>query len=119
MRLSRVDNDNDWTFGRGKANYLRQSAAIKQHVKTRLQSFDKDWVHNISHGIDWINLLGNLGTERRILRAVERTVLKTDGVVTVGTLQIVRRDKDRGIDIEYSYRDVFNETIIDKFGITI
>jgi hypothetical protein len=114
MKVSRIDKNNDWTFGRSKANYLRQSKAIGQNVKTRLRSFEQDWVHDVNAGIPWVNLLGSLGTERRILRAVERTVLQTRGVVSVGRLEIVRRDANRGITIEFDYTDVFGEAIADR-----
>lgn len=118
MRVARIDKNSDWTFGRGKANYLRQSKAIAQNVKTRLRSFERDWVHNVAHGIDWVNLLGNLGTERRILRAVERTVLQTEGVVSVSRVEIIQRNANRGVTIEFDYKDVFNESINDRLEIT-
>ncbi len=80
MRVRSITSDGDWTFGKGKANYLTGSKAISQNVKTRLRSFLGDWYLNLDHGIDWINLLGNLNTEKKITRAVEKTVLKTEAL---------------------------------------
>lgn len=108
MRVRSITLNGDWTFGKGRANYLTASKAIAQNVKTRLRSFLGDWYLDVKHGVDWINLLGNLNTERRIIRAVERTVLKTFGVVSIGKIEIVQRDNNRGIIIQIYYIDVFN-----------
>ena len=110
MRVSGLDSNSDWTFGRGKSNYLTERNAIGQNVRTRLRSFANDWYLDIEHGIPWIQLLGNLGTERRILRAVERTVLQTEGVLQITRLEIVRRDGNRGVTIRVDYTDVYGET---------
>lgn len=107
MSVRSIDKNDDWTFGRGKANYIKNSAAISQSVKTRLRSFVNDWFLDIGAGIPWLDLLGNLGTERRIIRAVERSVLQTDGVVQVTSIEIIRRDANRGVTIEVNYIDVF------------
>lgn len=110
MRVSGLDKNSDWTFGKGKANYITKSKAIAQNVKTRLRSFENDWYLDVTQGIPWISLLGRLGTERRILRAVERTTLQTNGVVSIETLDIVRRDGNRGVTIRVDYTDVFGQT---------
>ena len=80
MRVSRITSDNDWTFGRGKANYAKKADAVHQKVKTRLQSFKNDWVLDTNAGIDWIELLGRKGTQYTIKSEVERIILGTVGV---------------------------------------
>jgi len=54
-------------------------------------------------------LLGNLGTENRLLRAVESTVLQTDGVISIQRLGIIQRNVNRGVTIELQYTDVFTQ----------
>jgi len=110
MRVSGLDSNDDWRFGKGKANYLTGRKAIAQNVRTRLRSFANDWYLDVEEGIPWIQLLGNPGTERRILRSVERTVLQTEGVLQVTRLEIVRRDGNRGVTIRVDYTDVYGET---------
>lgn len=110
MRVSGLDSSDDWRFGKGRANYLTERKAIAQNVRTRLRSFSDDWYLNTEAGIPWIQLLGSPGTERRILRAVERTVLQTEGVLQVTRLEIVRRDANRGVTIRVDYTDVYGQT---------
>ena len=109
MRVRSITAQGDFTFGRGRANYISKSKAIAQNVRTRIRSFAGDWFLDIEHGIDWLNLLGRPGTERRIIRAIERQILQTEGVLTVESINIVRRDRNRKISIEAEYTDVYNQ----------
>ena len=107
MRVSGLDKNLDWKFGKGRAAYKRNADAIAQNILTRLRSFLGDWYLDTEIGIDWLTLLGNLGTEKRILRAVESTVMQTEGVLSIQELKIVGRDSNRGVKIQLQYTDVF------------
>jgi hypothetical protein len=107
MRVAGLDNNLDWRFGKGRAVYKRNDDAIAQNILTRLRSFRGDWYLDVDAGVNWIDLLGNLGTERRIIRAVESTVLQTEGVISIQRLGIIRRNSNRGVTIELQYTDVF------------
>ena len=118
MQVSGLDNNLDWRFGKGRAVYKRDSKAIAQNVLTRLRSFKGDWYLNVTFGINWIELLGNLGTENRLLRAVESTVLQTDGVISIQRLGIIRRNANRGVTIELQYTDVFTQQDLQTLELT-
>lgn len=113
MRVSGIDASGDFRFGKGKAVYKTASKAISQNVVTRLRSFTNDWFLDVDAGINWIQLLGNRRTERRILRAIERTVLQTEGVLSIDRLRIVGRDDSRGVTIDLRYTDAYNQTTSD------
>lgn len=110
MRVRSIDSNSDWTFGKGRANYVSERNAIAQSVRTRLRAFQNDYYLDTENGIPWIQLLGNLGTERRILRAVERTALQTEGVLRITRLEIVRRDGRQGVTIRIDYDDVYGQS---------
>ena len=107
MRVSGLDKNLDWRFGKGRAVYKTNAKAIAQNVQTRLRSFREDWYLDVDAGVNWIELLGNLGTEKRIIRAVESTVLQTEGVISIQELKIIGRDSNRGVKIRIRYTDVF------------
>ena len=112
MRVSGLDKNLDWRFGKGRAAYKRNADAIAQNILTRLRSFLGDWYLDTEIGIDWLTLLGNLGTEKRILRAVESTVMQTEGVISIQDLKIVGRDSNRGVTIQLQYTDVFAQQLL-------
>jgi len=118
MQVSGLDKNLDWRFGKGRAVYNRDSKAIAQNVLTRLRSFRGDWYLNVTFGINWIELLGNLGTENRLLRAVESTVLQTEGVISIQRLGIIQRNVNRGVTIELQYTDVFTQQDLQTLELT-
>jgi hypothetical protein len=118
MRVSGLDKNLDWRFGKGRAVYKRDAKAIAQNILTRLRSFKGDWYLDTEAGVRWIDLLGNPGTERRIIRAVESTVLQTEGVLSIQKLGIIRRDASRGVTIELKYTDVFAQQDLQTLELT-
>lgn len=114
MRVAGITTDGDWQFGRGKATYLRNRDAIRQNVVTRIRSFTNDWFLDVSAGLDWFALIGSRNTETRLRRDLERTVLTTDGVRSITRLEIVGRDRDRGVTIELSFLTIFDDDPINQ-----
>lgn len=117
MSVRAITANGDWTFGKGRADYIRGSKEIQQNVVTRLRSFKNDWFLDVDAGIDWIDLLGKRGTEPRILREIERVILQTDGVVSIDSLDLVSRDSNRGVTMEIRFTDVFNESFSGEVSI--
>lgn len=109
MRVRRL-NGHDWTFGRGRADYVKDQAAIAQNIKTRLLSFKNDWFLDIDANVDWMNLLGQRGTEKIIENEVARVILTTSGVVRINSLSL--QNKERRVIIEANITTIFgNDTI--------
>ena len=117
MIVSGLDSNGDWRFGKSRAQYKRNGAAVYQNVQTRIKSFVNDWFLDTKGGIDWYTLLGNKGTETQILREIERVVLQTEFVRTIEKLTITDRDKNRGITIELAITTLYDDTISDEIRI--
>jgi hypothetical protein len=117
MRVSGLDKDNDWRFGRGLAVYISRGDAIRQNVVTRLKSFRSDFFLDIDANIDWIDLLGRRETKDEILRAVERVTLGTAGVTTITKLEIVVKTSTRNATILLSFGTIFDDSITEEITI--
>lgn len=109
MSVAGLDSSGDWRFGRGLASYLRKSDEIRQNVVTRLRSFNNDWFADIGAGLPWFDLLGSKESEKRMLREIETSVLRTDGVRSIERLRVTNVDGDRAATIEISVIDIFDE----------
>lgn len=107
MRVSGLTATGDWQFGRGKASYLVNSAAIRQNVVTRLRSFTNDWALDINHGSDWFSILGQHGNEKRLLDEVNNVVLTTDGVRAIEKIEVLST-ANRVANILVRYVDIFD-----------
>lgn len=114
MIVSALDNNDDWVFGRGRANYITGGAAIAQKVKCRVRSFKNDNPLNMDDNIDWLYLLSEKNTEQEILREIERVTLATDGVMRIIHLSMLVNKNTREQHIEMRI-----ETVFDNQSITI
>lgn len=112
MILSALDKDDDWGFGRGRANYITGGSAIAQKVKCRIRSFKNDNPLNMADNIDWFYLLSEKNTEQQILREIERVTLATDGVMRINNLEMTVNKRTRHQVIELSIQTVFDEQTI-------
>lgn len=108
MIVRALDGNGDWTFGKGKNNYLREVSAIRQSIQTRLKSFLGDCFFALNQGIDWFNLLGSKNIlELRL--AVAATLLNTEDVVRINNLNVIISSTTRNIFIQYEVETVYGE----------
>ena len=119
MRVSGLDNNGDWNFGRGKASYLADGDAVRQNLQTRLKSFTDDWFLDTTANIDWITLLGNRKTDNQIKREVERVTLSTAGIASIESLELSVDRVKREATIQLRVADVFGETFDSEVGIDV
>jgi len=116
MSVSGLTTAGDWRFGQGRAVYLKRSAEIRQNVITRLRSFTDDWFADINAGLPWLDMLGTKNNQARILREVERTVLRTPGVQALERLELVGVTM-REAEIRIAVRDIFGVQLTDNVSV--
>lgn len=114
MRVSGLDENGDWRFGRGLAVYISRADAVRQKVVTRLKSFKTDFFLDVDANIDWIDLLGRRETKEDVLREVERVTLSTDGVTVIARLEIEVKTSTRNATIMLSFGTIFDDEIISE-----
>ncbi|MCC8379886.1 hypothetical protein [Xenorhabdus sp. PB30.3] len=86
MRMRRLDDNHDWTFGNGRSDYATKSEAIAQSVKTRLLSLFNDWFLNPEHGVPWFDYLRKNPNMMAMEAELKETVLNTFGVQEINGL---------------------------------
>lgn len=118
IKVRKLDNNGDRTFGNGKANFINEDLAISQNIATRLKSFKADFFLNIEDNIDWFNLLGQKNNEQIIKAEIYRVALATDGVVTVNNVTITRL-VDRDATFELSVDTIYKRDIQLQFNLNL
>lgn len=118
MIVSGLDKNGDWTLGRGRAGYKKNADEVRQSVSSRIKCFVNDWYLDIADGIDWYKLLGQRGTENRILRDIERRVLKTNGVRSIEKLEILKRE-NRILQIGLRFTTIYDDTVSEEVRVEI
>lgn len=109
MIVRALDAFGEWTWGRGKNNYLSLNAAIGQNIQTRLASFLGDCFFNTGAGIDWFTFLGSKNIIGLQL-ALNAVILNSEGVTGV-TLLSLTVNSNRKISLSYSVTTIYTGII--------
>lgn len=113
--IRNLTSEHDWTFGRGKGNYLTESKEVMLNIKTRLLSFLNDCFFATNEGIDWWNLLGNKNTREDIIVSCRKTINATDGVRKLTELDIF--EVDRKLTINYNVETIYGNAITQEIEV--
>lgn len=99
--------EKDWTFGKGKNNYLIDLNAIVQNINTRLNCFLGDCFFDLSAGIDWFTFLASKN-QAALALAISTTILNTEGVTGIRQLSINLEDTTRDFSVSYQVQTVYS-----------
>lgn len=116
MRVRAIDENNDWTFGRGLQDYKIEQRAISQNVKTRILSFYGDCFFDETAGIDWFRLLG-YGTQELLLMSIKETVVNTEGVTAINDVTVTIDREQRSFVVKYDIQTIYSRSYIDEFNV--
>lgn len=107
MKVRSLDVNGNWTFGKGKSNYVKDIDAIKQNIKTRIKSWKYNCFFAKLEGVDWNNYF-NLGTKELLDTDIKRVILQTNGVLRITEYTSTMTERSIGITM----------TIVTIFGTT-
>lgn len=109
MIIRALDENHDWTFGKGKGNYNRFEKAVAENLQTRLLSFLGDCFFDLSAGIDWFNLMGS-NQRLRLKLDISSVILNTPDVTgIVGDVEFYVLD-DRLVYFTASLNTIYGRT---------
>lgn len=105
-RVRALDVNHDWTFGKGRNNYLRDQAAVMQSIDTRLSCFLGDCFFDLGAGIDWYTYLGSKD-QLPLALAIQATIQNTAYVT--GTVQTrVFLTSARAFNVQYTVQTTYS-----------
>jgi hypothetical protein len=100
MIFRNLDNNDDWTFGKGKQNYAQDDNAIATNLKTRLKSFLNDCFFDMEAGLDWFNLLGK--DFEKLVSDVKKCIITSEGIYRLNDFDVYFDREKREITITYN-----------------
>lgn len=117
MRFRIIDDNDDWTFGRGIQSYAQELQALMLNLKTRILSWVGDCFFDTTANIDWKNLLG-VNTRKQIENAVKATTFKTPGVLRINSINI-DVDTQRSATIQMVIDTVYGRNVQSLINLSI
>lgn len=116
MATRKLDKNFDWTFGKGRADYLHSSSEIAQNVVTRLRSFKFDWFLDTEANIAWLTILGMKKNQETVINEINRVLTETEGIKNILEVSIINIDK-RKADIQIKYIDIYDNQVLEELEI--
>lgn len=87
MIFRNLDANHDWTFGKGRNNYVTGNACVSLNIKTRILSWLNDCFFAQAEGVDWVNRLGKLGQADMLEQDIRTIIVQTPDVVQLVDFQ--------------------------------
>ena len=88
MIFRNLDENNDWTFGKGKSDYLTKNDAIGLDIKTRILSWINDCFFDLTAGIDWFSRMGSKNQTNLLELDIRNILTQTDGVTGITNFDV-------------------------------
>lgn len=114
MIFRNLDETGDWTFGRGKQNYVDRNEAIGLNIKTRLYSWVGDCFFDQKAGIDWVNRLGSKAQRFLLEMDLRRLILQSEGVTGMTGFDTVLDAATRKFFANYEVQTIYSAKYVDS-----
>lgn len=105
MKVRALDINGDWTFGKGKSNYLGGTLAVAQVVQTRLYMIQGDCFWDPDGWVDWFRLLGS-NQRAGLLYSIRAVILGSPGVDRLNDLGM-QVDRNRRATLNYDLTTIY------------
>lgn len=109
MIIRALDTSHDWTFGKGKENYLSGQLAIAENIQTRLLSVLNNCFFDMGAGIDWFTYMGLPNKNQEILLRTRAVILQSFGVVNINSLNIIFSTNTRKANLTYNINTIYTQ----------
>ena len=87
MQYRRLDENGDYSFGRGSQDFISGTLAVSQAIKTKLLLFEGEWWENIKEGLPLFqNILGGSGSSESLSGVdllIQDRIANTPGVRSI------------------------------------
>lgn len=108
--IFRGEPDNpDWTFGKGKQNYLSGNDAIMKNIENRLKTFYSECFFDSERGMAWIDLLAQKDPDLLVL-SIKREINDCYGVVRVTDVRYTL-DSSRKLTVRYQIDTIYSSSV--------
>lgn len=109
MTVRKIDENNDWTFGAGKQNYIKNSAEVMQNILTKLQVWKGECFFAKDQGVNY-NAHLRKGNNSVLEEDIRRVIVQTYGVAELSIFSYDLDEKTRELSVKYTVVDIFGQT---------
>lgn len=111
MRIRALDKNGDWSFGKGRNNYLSGEEAIVQNLKCRLNFWQNDCFFAMNDGIDYVNEMDK-GQQIRLEADIRQCILNSYGITAINSYSSYYDPDLRTFKVVYDLQTFYNKNLL-------
>lgn len=116
MQYRRLDENGDYSFGRGSQDFNSGTLAVAQAIKTRLLLLRGEWWEDTEEGLPLFqNILSQSGSPENLQSVdllIKDRISSTSGVKSI--LNYVRTFEDRTLSISCTVETIYGDATIEE-----
>lgn len=108
IRGSRITDD--WIFGKGKSDYLKDDNAIAYDILTKLRIFRTECFFDQEIGLPWFDLLGQKDKDYLMLN-IKNLISNVDGVISITDITFQLDNNTRNFLVKYQVNTINSQGV--------
>jgi hypothetical protein len=113
MRYRKLDQNSDYTFGGGQADFFKDSVeGVAQAVKTRLLLWREEWFLDTDEGTPYLQGIIGKHDQTTIDNVVRSRILDTEGVTGIADYQSTIDHETRKLSVSVTIDTIYGTTQI-------
>lgn len=105
--IRNLDKNWDWVFGNGKQDYAIGQRSMEIDILTNIKCWKNNCFYDLDKGIDWYNILGSFGSDKKLINQLVSLLLNIDGVVEIKSIDYNITD-ERKINLNIVLNTIYN-----------
>lgn len=120
MRIRKLDDNWDWTFGQSQMNYVTEKQSIELDIKMRIKEWWQDCFFNRPNGIPWSIRLGYPNQQSQMDADIQAVILSVPGVLNISNFEsiIMERRYRCTCSVYHQYSEDFSVITFDTNEVT-
>ena len=120
MLYRKLDENDDYVFGHGRADFMRDIPQVPaQAVKTRLRLFTPEWFLDVEEGTPYNTRVLGKYTRSRYEQALKARIIQTEGVLSIDEFSTSENPDTRTLTVTALITTVFGKAIADAIEISM
>ena len=116
MKYRRQDANGDYVFGAGSDNFLFDTNAVVQAIKTKILLFYREWWEDLGIGIPFFqSILGQINNQtlqNSFSQLLQDRILEIREVVSIDDISVSYDKHARTLSASISARTIYNEAAV-------
>src|SRR5579872_324842 len=113
MRVRALDQNGDYTFGFGSANFLIDSPAmVQQKILTGLKLWRGEWFLDSTAGMPWSQQVLGRNPQQVYDAAIQRQILSTKGVASIVSYSSSLNPVTRALNVSCTVQTIYGNVAI-------